>query len=102
MFSTSILDLPTHAESAELGYGKSLVFDTASTSVTDFLKHSLGIILSNNDSKQIFYFLLLNLSYMFVQLAYGVWTNSLGLISDGKSFAQLYLVVLYPLSVSPP
>ncbi|KAI9360740.1 cation efflux family-domain-containing protein [Pilaira anomala] len=47
-----------------------------------FIKHSLSIILGNNDSKQIFYFLLLNLSYMFVQLAYGVWTNSLGLISD--------------------
>ncbi|KAI8991507.1 Metallo-dependent phosphatase-like protein [Mycotypha africana] len=46
------------------------------------VKQSLEIILSNQDSKQIFYFLLLNLSYMFVQLAYGVWTNSLGLISD--------------------
>lgn len=84
MFSTSILDLPTHAESAELGYGKTLVFDTAATSLVGFVKHSLSIILGNNDSKQIFYFLLLNLSYMFVQLAYGVWTNSLGLISDGK------------------
>lgn len=84
MFSTSMLDLPTHAESAELGYGKSLVFDAASTSLVGFLKHSLSIILGNQDSKQIFYFLLLNLSYMFVQLAYGVWTNSLGLISDGK------------------
>ncbi|RCI05861.1 hypothetical protein CU098_000273 [Rhizopus stolonifer] len=79
-----MLDLPTHAESAELGYGKSLAFGTAAVSVVGFLKHSLGIILSNQDSKQIFYFLLLNLSYMFVQLAYGVWTNSLGLISDGK------------------
>ncbi|KAI9483722.1 MAG: cation efflux family-domain-containing protein [Benjaminiella poitrasii] len=82
MFSTSILDLPTHVDSAELGYGKSLAFDTSSISVLGFLKHSLGIIIGNQDSKQIFYFLLLNLSYMFVQLAYGVWTNSLGLISD--------------------
>ncbi|KAG2234626.1 hypothetical protein INT48_003434 [Thamnidium elegans] len=82
MFSTSMLDLPTHAESAELGYGKTLVFDAAATSMLGFVKHSLSIILGNNDSKQIFYFLLLNLSYMFVQLAYGVWTNSLGLISD--------------------
>ncbi|GAA5815831.1 hypothetical protein MFLAVUS_009347 [Mucor flavus] len=82
MFSTSMLDLPTHAESAELGYGKTLVFDVAATSMLGFVKHSLSIILGNNDSKQIFYFLLLNLSYMFVQLAYGVWTNSLGLISD--------------------
>ncbi|KAI8370433.1 cation efflux family-domain-containing protein [Radiomyces spectabilis] len=82
MFSSSVLDLPTHVESAELGYGKTLAFNTASTSVLGFLKHSLSIILDNNDSKQIFYFLLLNLSYMFVQLVYGVWTNSLGLISD--------------------
>lgn len=42
----------------------------------------LQVILENQDSRQIFYFLLLNLSYMFVQLLYGVWTNSLGLISD--------------------
>ncbi|KAK9765035.1 hypothetical protein K7432_006950 [Basidiobolus ranarum] len=42
----------------------------------------IRIILENQDSRQIFYFLLLNLSYMFVQMIYGVWTNSLGLISD--------------------
>ncbi|ORZ03989.1 cation efflux family-domain-containing protein [Syncephalastrum racemosum] len=65
-----------------MGFGKSLAFDASTTSVIGFLKHSLSIILDNQDSKQIFYFLLLNLSYMFVQLAYGVWTNSLGLISD--------------------
>ncbi|KAI8098496.1 cation efflux family-domain-containing protein [Halteromyces radiatus] len=65
-----------------MGYGKSLAFDAATTSTIGFLKHSLSIILDNQDSKQIFYFLLLNLTYMFVQLAYGVWTNSLGLISD--------------------
>lgn len=93
MFSTSMLDLPTHAESAELGYGKTLVFDVAATSMLGFVKHSLSIILGNNDSKQIFYFLLLNLSYMFVQLAYGVWTNSLGLISDGIVILFLYTLL---------
>jgi zinc transporter 5/7 len=41
-------------------------------------------ILSNPESRKIFYFLMLNLAYMFVQLLYGVWTNSLGLISDGR------------------
>jgi zinc transporter 5/7 len=84
MFSASVFDLPTHAESAELGYGKSMMFDTSSSSLLTIVKHAMSIILGNTDSKQIFYFLLLNLSYMFVQLAYGVWTNSLGLISDGK------------------
>ncbi|WVR03743.1 hypothetical protein IAU60_000738 [Kwoniella sp. DSM 27419] len=39
-------------------------------------------ILNTPTSKKIFYFLLLNLAYMFVQMVYGVFTNSLGLISD--------------------
>lgn len=42
----------------------------------------LSAILLNQASRKIFYFLLLNLSYMFVQLSYGLYTNSLGLISD--------------------
>jgi Co/Zn/Cd efflux system component len=74
MFHASHLDLPTHQITPQYAYSKSNPLTTA--------KQSLEIILSNQDSKQIFYFLLLNLSYMFVQLAYGVWTNSLGLISD--------------------
>ena len=40
-------------------------------------------ILSNPESRKIFYFLMLNMCYMLVQMLYGVWTNSLGLISDG-------------------
>ncbi|WVF65868.1 hypothetical protein IAT40_000605 [Kwoniella sp. CBS 6097] len=39
-------------------------------------------ILNTPTSSKIFYFLLLNLAYMFVQMVYGVFTNSLGLISD--------------------
>lgn len=39
-------------------------------------------ILANEDSRKIFQFLVLNLTFMFVQLIWGVWTNSLGLISD--------------------
>lgn len=45
----------------------------------------LNAILSNPESRKIFYFLIVNLAYMLVQMLYGVWTNSLGLISDGKS-----------------
>ncbi|KAI8065547.1 cation efflux family-domain-containing protein [Gongronella butleri] len=59
-----------------------MAFEASGASSLAFVKHSLAIILDSQDSKQIFYFLLLNLTYMFVQLAYGVWTNSLGLISD--------------------
>ncbi|KAG5456284.1 MAG: hypothetical protein BJ554DRAFT_4014 [Olpidium bornovanus] len=46
------------------------------------LRGYLQSILANHDSRQIFYFLCLNLTYMFVQMAYGLWANSLGLISD--------------------
>ncbi|AUB29023.1 cation:cation antiporter [Cryptococcus neoformans 125.91] len=42
----------------------------------------LQIIISTPTSSRIFYFLLLNLAYMGVQMGYGVITNSLGLISD--------------------
>eukprot|EP01135_Chromosphaera_perkinsii_P001639 Nk52_evm16s208 gene=Nk52_evmTU16s208 len=41
------------------------------------------MILQDEDSRNLFFFLCLNLSFAFVELAYGVWTNSLGLISDG-------------------
>ncbi|XP_056121449.1 proton-coupled zinc antiporter SLC30A5 [Rhinichthys klamathensis goyatoka] len=54
-----------------------------SQSLPHFIKDSLKQILEEYDSRQIFYFLCLNLAFTFVELFYGVWTNSLGLISDG-------------------
>lgn len=42
----------------------------------------LRLIFSDRNSRNLFLFLLLNLSFAFVELAYGIWTNSLGLISD--------------------
>jgi zinc transporter 5/7 len=45
-------------------------------------------VLDNPESRGIFYFLVTNLGFMFVELAYGIWTNSLGLISD--SFHMLF------------
>ncbi|CAL8109016.1 unnamed protein product [Orchesella dallaii] len=40
------------------------------------------LIISDRDSRNLFFFLILNLSFAFVELFYGIWTNSLGLISD--------------------
>lgn len=51
------------------------------------LKAHLKTITSNPESRKIFYFLLLNLFYMGIQMLYGVWTNSLGLISDAIHMA---------------
>ena len=66
--------------------------DTDTTLLTDLvvltyrfmiqLRHMINVILKNRDSRRIFLFLCLNLSFMVVQLVWGVWTNSLGLISD--------------------
>ncbi|KAI0321026.1 hypothetical protein OF83DRAFT_1101614 [Amylostereum chailletii] len=46
------------------------------------LRSHLKTIMDNPDSRKIFYFLILNITFMVVQMLYGVWTNSLGLISD--------------------
>lgn len=42
----------------------------------------MRLIFSDQNSRNLFLFLLLNLSMAFVELLYGIWTNSLGLISD--------------------
>ncbi|XP_010637386.1 zinc transporter 7 [Fukomys damarensis] len=39
-------------------------------------------ILSDETSRNLFFFLCLNLSFAFVELLYGIWSNCLGLISD--------------------
>ncbi|KAI0305962.1 cation efflux family-domain-containing protein [Multifurca ochricompacta] len=49
---------------------------------TQLARSHLNTIMSNSESRRIFYFLMLNLSYMMIQMLYGIWTNSLGLISD--------------------
>ncbi|XP_018424818.1 PREDICTED: zinc transporter 5 [Nanorana parkeri] len=56
---------------------------STSPSMPRFIKDSLKQILEEYDSRQIFYFLCLNMAFTFVELFYGVWTNSLGLLSDG-------------------
>ncbi|KAF9245319.1 cation efflux protein [Melanogaster broomeanus] len=57
------------------------------TPVSKLLRFYLNSILSDNESRKIFYFLALNMCYMLVQMLYGVWTNSLGLISDAIHMA---------------
>jgi solute carrier family 30 (zinc transporter), member 5/7 len=61
---------------------------SASEPILRLLQGYLNAVLSNSESRKIFYFLVINLAYMLVQMLYGVWTNSLGLISDGKSYSS--------------
>ncbi|KAH3837247.1 zinc transporter 5-like [Dreissena polymorpha] len=54
-----------------------------SQSILIHLKNALRQVLEDSDSRKIFYFLCINLAFTFVEMIYGVLTNSLGLISDG-------------------
>ncbi len=62
---------------------------TSRTPTSRLIRSYLKTILSNPESRKIFYFLMLNMCYMLVQMLYGVWTNSLGLISDGMNVHSL-------------
>ncbi|KAG0709147.1 cation efflux protein [Suillus ampliporus] len=57
------------------------------TPTSKVIRFYLNSILSDPESRKIFYFLMLNLCFMLVQMLYGVWTNSLGLISDAIHMA---------------
>jgi len=48
----------------------------------DITTFSLQDILANAEARRIFLYLSINFAFMFVEMIYGVWTNSLGLISD--------------------
>lgn len=84
-------DLPTHGGLSV----SSLAGQYTSGGIAD-LGVYIKAILADQDSKQIFYFLLLNLSFMFVQMLYGVWTNSLGLISDCKCPLNVVMWSIFP------
>ncbi|BHF64907.1 hypothetical protein SprV_0200791500 [Sparganum proliferum] len=76
-FSAAGLPLYTTQPSSS-GYARDSVFGLR--------RHAFAIlkqVLADRASFRIFIFLCLNLSFTFVELFYGVWTNSLGLISDG-------------------
>eukprot|EP01120_Amphizonella_sp_Union-15-10_P013379 TRINITY_DN6196_c0_g1_i2.p1 TRINITY_DN6196_c0_g1~~TRINITY_DN6196_c0_g1_i2.p1 ORF type:complete len:689 (-),score=110.12 TRINITY_DN6196_c0_g1_i2:52-2118(-) len=69
--------LPT--TSKPLNYGS---ISTDNLFALSSLKGVVAQILSDKNSRKIFGYLAINLTFMFVELLYGFWTNSLGLISD--------------------
>ena len=56
---------------------------TRATSWATAIKTNLAKILSAHDSRKIFFYLMINLTFTAVEFLYGYWTNSLSLISDG-------------------
>ncbi|KAH3766185.1 zinc transporter 5 [Pelomyxa schiedti] len=47
------------------------------------MKNTLSTILRRKKSRRLFFFLMANFTFMSVEIFWGFWTNSLGLISDG-------------------
>lgn len=63
----------SHKDSYSRGFG---------SRIKEKINGWIRLIFSDRNSRNLFLFLLLNLSFAFVELVYGVWSNSLGLISD--------------------
>ncbi|XP_021004485.1 zinc transporter 7 isoform X1 [Parasteatoda tepidariorum] len=72
--------LPVHSKDRDYGTGRRHRIKEKAQSW--FRENQLTLILADKTSRNLFCFLMLNLSFAFVELFYGVWTNSLGLISD--------------------
>jgi hypothetical protein len=51
-------------------------------SLAPLLQSLMVRLKEDSDARHIFYFLSINLAFMFVEFLYGIWSNSLGLISD--------------------
>lgn len=56
--------------------------EPSKTRLKDSLFSWLRIIISDSKSRNLFFYLLINFTFAFVELTYGIWTNSLGLITD--------------------
>ncbi|KAA0194745.1 Zinc transporter 5 [Fasciolopsis buskii] len=99
----SMTGLPLFTPGQTPSHGMALLSNPETMGLGYHVRETLRGIMAEQSSRRIFVFLCLNLSFTFVELLYGVWTNSLGLISDGfhMLFDSTALVVgLYAAVVS--
>ena len=80
--ATPILNKSAPTRSKD-GSSLPLYLDEGRLRPSEKIRDVISRIVSSRDSRNIFYFLCLNLSFTFVEFFYGFWSNSLGLISDG-------------------
>lgn len=88
VLTTSLMVQPTNIRprGSLIGYttsGEPLYSMKHLTTKSFPLRHYIGVIASSPESRSIFFYLCLNLFFTAIELLYGVWTNSLGLVSDG-------------------
>lgn len=55
---------------------------TSAVTLLTKIKGAVRSVVSDSNARNLMGFLILNFAFAFVELAYGIWTNSLGLISD--------------------
>lgn len=65
--------------------------------IKDTLNSWRRLIFSDKNSRNLFLFLMLNLSFAFVELFYGIWTNSLGKFIDDSSLQQIDKIIQFRL-----
>lgn len=73
----------SHATPLRNGHGASAHADKHPHSLLQYIQRTVHVILSVPSTRKIFLYLLLNISFMFVEVVVGWWCNSLGLIGDG-------------------
>lgn len=62
--------------------------------IKEKINNWIRLVFSDRNSRNLFLFLLLNLSFAFVELIYGVWSNSLGTTMFYSIF-MLYIFVYF-------
>lgn len=76
-----------------LGYSRGL-----GSRIKEKLHSWIRLIFADRNSRNLFLFLILNLSFAFVELVYGVWSNSLGnnnnIIIYDLGFYKIYIFLL--------
>ncbi|EEB05322.1 cation diffusion family zinc membrane transporter Cis4 [Schizosaccharomyces japonicus yFS275] len=83
--NSNVLLRPCEFICALVLFGPEIEFDTnifGNYKRLRFAYRFIESILEEKESRSIFYFFLLNATYMIVQIVYGFWSNSLGLITD--------------------
>eukprot|EP00041_Stephanoeca_diplocostata_P011456 m.190084 g.190084 ORF g.190084 m.190084 type:complete len:460 (-) comp18543_c0_seq2:359-1738(-) len=75
----TVLHIDDHYRPAHRGRG---VRAQQSSGMLGWIRDLIRKIFESAESRNIFLFLCVNLSFAFVELIYGFWTNSLGLITD--------------------
>jgi len=82
--------VPRHAQGSLIGYAPSglPLYDLKNSAwsnvaaVVRFARTVIRVIFDHPDTRRLFYFLCVNVAFMLVEMVVGVWTNSLGLLTD--------------------